>query len=125
MALTLSQMDRAARAEAERDELQRLNEDLTAEIEQLSRDYADACAEADAWMTRYGDLSEEFRAYRAKADVWRRQVGGGGAATRRLKQRIRELEAENAKLVERGAYYRAAFEDMMGHPLEKLEEVTG
>ena len=87
------------------------NAELTAENEQLAKDYAEAC---DAVQELY-----------EKAEMYRKQLGGTNAALQRMKQRVRELESENALLVERGAYYRAAFEDMMGHPLDKLEEVTG
>lgn len=42
----------------------------------------------------------------------RRQLGAANAREHRLKQRIKDLEAENAKLTELGARYKALAEDL-------------
>ena len=107
---------------AEMDEPEDPTEDW---VEQLQRDYEELQECFMESLNRERNLKNEYELYKSRAEQWRRQLGAATQREHRHKARIRELEAENAKLLALGADYRAKYEESTEEARRAFNAMTG
>lgn len=68
---------------------------------------------------------QDLDAYIRKAEQWRKQLGAAQSRENRLKARIRELELENAALLESASRYMTLYEESTEEARRAFNAMTG